>query len=66
MATFYAMFSLRPRPSTVLHVCTDLACTAAGATRLCAEIESGLGPESECGWNAAPAWACANEHRRPW
>ncbi|MDT0401882.1 NAD(P)H-dependent oxidoreductase subunit E [Streptomyces edwardsiae] len=46
VATFYAMFSLGPRPSTVLHICTDLACTAAGATRLCTEVESGLGPGS--------------------
>ncbi|MFE1952512.1 NADH-ubiquinone oxidoreductase-F iron-sulfur binding region domain-containing protein [Streptomyces sp. NPDC059524] len=26
VATFYSMFSMRPRPSAVLHVCTDLAC----------------------------------------
>ncbi|MFJ8198314.1 NADH-ubiquinone oxidoreductase-F iron-sulfur binding region domain-containing protein [Streptomyces sp. NPDC096152] len=46
VATFYAMFSVRPRPATVLHVCTDLACTAAGAPGLCAGIESRLGPGS--------------------
>ncbi|MFD8449227.1 NAD(P)H-dependent oxidoreductase subunit E [Streptomyces coelicoflavus] len=46
VATFYAMFSVRPRPATVLHVCTDLACTAAGASELCAAVESRLGPES--------------------
>ncbi|MER6165162.1 NAD(P)H-dependent oxidoreductase subunit E [Streptomyces violaceorubidus] len=46
VATFYAMFSVRPRPATVLHVCTDLACTAAGAPALCADIESRLGPDS--------------------
>ncbi|MFD7133546.1 NADH-ubiquinone oxidoreductase-F iron-sulfur binding region domain-containing protein [Streptomyces sp. NPDC059894] len=44
VATFYAMFSVRPRPATVLHVCTDLACTAAGAGELCAGAESALGP----------------------
>ncbi|MER6273372.1 NADH-ubiquinone oxidoreductase-F iron-sulfur binding region domain-containing protein [Streptomyces sp900105755] len=44
VATFYAMFSVRPRPATVLHVCTDLACTAAGASALCAGVEAGLGP----------------------
>ncbi|CAL9378345.1 hypothetical protein SUDANB145_01016 [Streptomyces sp. enrichment culture] len=38
VATFYAMFSVRPRPATVLHLCTDLACTAAGAEALCAEV----------------------------
>ncbi|MCI3271098.1 NADH-ubiquinone oxidoreductase-F iron-sulfur binding region domain-containing protein [Streptomyces cylindrosporus] len=44
VATFYAMFSVKPRPATVLHVCTDLACTAAGAPELCAGIEARLGP----------------------
>ncbi|MGW4428347.1 NAD(P)H-dependent oxidoreductase subunit E [Streptomyces tendae] len=46
VATFYAMFSVRPRPATVLHVCTDLACTAAGASELCAAVEARLGLES--------------------
>ncbi|MFF9492397.1 NADH-ubiquinone oxidoreductase-F iron-sulfur binding region domain-containing protein [Streptomyces flaveolus] len=46
VATFYAMFSVRPRPATVLHLCTDLACTAAGATELCGDVEARLGPES--------------------
>ncbi|UUU26120.1 NADH-ubiquinone oxidoreductase-F iron-sulfur binding region domain-containing protein [Streptomyces sp. DSM 40750] len=46
VATFYAMFSVEPRPATVLHVCTDLACAAAGAPGLCAGIESRLGPGS--------------------
>ncbi|MFJ5275810.1 NAD(P)H-dependent oxidoreductase subunit E [Streptomyces parvulus] len=46
VATFYAMFSVRPRPATVLHVCTDLACATAGAGELCAAVEARLGPES--------------------
>ncbi|MGW2175167.1 NADH-ubiquinone oxidoreductase-F iron-sulfur binding region domain-containing protein [Streptomyces sp. NPDC001705] len=46
VATFYAMFSVRPRPATVLHICTDLACTTAGAGELCAAVEGRLGPES--------------------
>jgi NADH-quinone oxidoreductase subunit F len=46
VATFYAMFSVRPRPATVLHVCTDLACQAAGAEQVCAQVESRLGPGS--------------------
>ncbi|GAA3849814.1 NAD(P)H-dependent oxidoreductase subunit E [Streptomyces coacervatus] len=46
VATFYAMFSLKPRPATVLHVCTDLACAAAGVPGLCAGIEARLGPGS--------------------
>jgi NADH-quinone oxidoreductase subunit F len=43
VATFYAMFSVKPRPATVLHVCTDLACAAAGAPQLCAGIGERLG-----------------------
>ncbi|MER7478160.1 NAD(P)H-dependent oxidoreductase subunit E [Streptomyces sp. NPDC126510] len=43
VATFYSMFSVKPRPATVLHVCTDLACAAAGAPELCAGIEERLG-----------------------
>ncbi|MEU4048067.1 NAD(P)H-dependent oxidoreductase subunit E [Streptomyces olivaceus] len=46
VATFYAMFSVRPRPATVLHVCTDLACTAAGADELSAAVAARLGPEN--------------------
>ncbi|MEU1935785.1 NAD(P)H-dependent oxidoreductase subunit E [Streptomyces coeruleorubidus] len=46
VATFYAMFSVKPRPATVLHVCTDLACAAAGAPELCSGIEERLGPGS--------------------
>ncbi|MFE3163905.1 NADH-ubiquinone oxidoreductase-F iron-sulfur binding region domain-containing protein [Streptomyces sp. NPDC059224] len=45
VATFYAMFSVTPRPATVLHVCTDLACTAAGASALCAGAEEKLGAD---------------------
>lgn len=46
VATFYAMFSVKPRPATVLHVCTDLACAASGAAELCAGVEARLGPGS--------------------
>ncbi|MEU4925372.1 NADH-ubiquinone oxidoreductase-F iron-sulfur binding region domain-containing protein [Streptomyces yokosukanensis] len=46
VATFYAMFSVRPRPATVLHLCTDLACAAAGASELCAGVAARLGPDS--------------------
>ncbi|MEU1705164.1 NADH-ubiquinone oxidoreductase-F iron-sulfur binding region domain-containing protein [Streptomyces sp. NPDC005706] len=54
VASFYAMFSLRPRPATVLHVCTDLACTAAGAGELCAGVEARLGPGSGVSVERAP------------
>ena len=31
VATFYTMFSVEPRPVTVVHVCDDLACRVSGA-----------------------------------
>ncbi|MGW7042065.1 NADH-ubiquinone oxidoreductase-F iron-sulfur binding region domain-containing protein [Streptomyces avermitilis] len=46
VATFYSMFAVKPRPATVLHVCTDLACASAGAAELCAGVEARLGPGS--------------------
>ncbi|MFF2124445.1 NADH-ubiquinone oxidoreductase-F iron-sulfur binding region domain-containing protein [Streptomyces olivochromogenes] len=54
VATFYAMFSVKPRPATVLHVCTDLACAAAGAAELCAGVEARLGPGSGVGVVRSP------------
>ena len=43
VATFYALFSLTERPARVLHVCDDLACHAAGAPALTADLEAQLG-----------------------
>ncbi|MFD8930953.1 NAD(P)H-dependent oxidoreductase subunit E [Streptomyces mirabilis] len=54
VATFYLMFSVKPRPATVLHVCTDLACAAAGAAELCAGVEARLGPGSGVGVERGP------------
>ncbi|MER5341546.1 NADH-ubiquinone oxidoreductase-F iron-sulfur binding region domain-containing protein [Streptomyces mirabilis] len=54
VATFYAMFSVKPRPATALHVCTDLACAAAGAAELCAGVEARLGPGSGVGVERSP------------
>ncbi|MGE5245730.1 MAG: NAD(P)H-dependent oxidoreductase subunit E [Betaproteobacteria bacterium] len=45
VASFYAMFSLKPRPATVVHVCDDIACRTRGAEALCEELERRLGPE---------------------
>ncbi|MCG7202493.1 NADH-ubiquinone oxidoreductase-F iron-sulfur binding region domain-containing protein [Streptomyces arenae] len=49
VATFYSMFSVKPRPATVLHVCTDLACTTAGAAELLAGTKENLGTEENPG-----------------
>lgn len=43
VATFYALFSMRPRPRRVLHVCTDIVCLAAGSSKVQAEMTSKLG-----------------------
>ncbi|MCG5220947.1 NAD(P)H-dependent oxidoreductase subunit E [Streptosporangium sp. KLBMP 9127] len=53
VATFYSMFSLKPRPSRVLHVCTDLVCEARGAAGLCASLEERLGPPG-LSWQRSP------------
>ncbi|MGE5413626.1 MAG: NAD(P)H-dependent oxidoreductase subunit E, partial [Syntrophomonadaceae bacterium] len=34
VATFYAMLSVEPQPTTIVHVCDDLACRLAGAPAL--------------------------------
>jgi NADH-quinone oxidoreductase subunit F len=47
VATFYAMFSVEPRPTTVVHVCDDIACRVAGAEGLITQVTSELGSEGE-------------------
>ncbi|WP_409060653.1 NADH-ubiquinone oxidoreductase-F iron-sulfur binding region domain-containing protein [Streptomyces sp. SYP-A7185] len=44
VATFYSMFAVRPRPATVVRVCTDLAC--GGGEELCGEVSARLDPTS--------------------
>jgi NADH-quinone oxidoreductase subunit F len=44
VASFYGMITTKPRSPTVLHVCDDIACHAAGAGKVCAELERTLGP----------------------
>jgi NADH-quinone oxidoreductase subunit F len=41
VATFYALFSTKPRDPTVVHVCDDIACIGAGAEQTCAQLEAG-------------------------
>jgi NADH-quinone oxidoreductase subunit F len=43
VASFYALFSLRPQPPAVAHVCTDVACLASGAQALCAALRERFG-----------------------
>ena len=58
VATFYSLFSVTPRPATVLHVCTDLACAAKGSAQLCAGLEREFGPSGSpvdgAVWQSSP------------
>lgn len=44
VATFYALFSVQPRPPVVAHVCDDIACLTQGADNLCAQLTQRFGP----------------------
>ena len=39
VASFYALFSLQPRPPLVVHVCDDIACRTNGAEAICQDLE---------------------------
>lgn len=58
VATFYAMFALKPRPAKVLHVCTDLACAAKGSAQVCADLEERVGAPGAAAegfaWQSSP------------
>ena len=58
VATFYAMFSTKPRPPRVAHVCDDVSCAVTGAGRLKEALEKKLGPaglgEGEVTWVRSP------------
>src|SRR6185503_17752790 len=56
VASFYAMFSTQSRPSTVVHVCDDIACRVNGAKELCAELEQQLGPAGQPAMDGRLAW----------
>jgi NADH-quinone oxidoreductase subunit F len=56
VASFYGMFSLRPRPSVVAHVCDDIGCIIHGAGVLCAELERKLGPEGSACAGGRATW----------
>ncbi|MEU8380299.1 NAD(P)H-dependent oxidoreductase subunit E [Streptosporangium sp. NPDC048865] len=53
VATFYSLFSMKPRPARVLHVCTDLACQARGADAVRRSTEERLGPPG-MSWQPSP------------
>ncbi len=43
VASFYSMFAFEPRPKRVVHVCTDLACLAAGGNDLHERLREAVG-----------------------
>jgi NADH-quinone oxidoreductase subunit F len=49
VATFYKLFTTKPRASRVVHVCDDIACLCAGSQAICAALES-----SGTTWSASP------------
>src|SRR6266536_163817 len=56
VASFYALFSLEPRPAAVAHVCTDIACMCQGGGALRAQLEDELGPAGGHGEGGGPIW----------
>jgi len=47
VASFYDMFSMKPRPLSVVHVCDDIACRVNGAEDLCRDLEQKIGKAGE-------------------
>jgi NADH-quinone oxidoreductase subunit F len=56
VATFYALFSTKPRPPAVAHLCDDIACRLAGAETLIGDIERALGPAGSPGADGRRTW----------
>jgi NADH-quinone oxidoreductase subunit F len=58
VATFYALFSLEPRPPRVLHVCNDIVCRCAGSQALIDALTDECGPQGSehdgATWLASP------------
>ena len=53
VATFYAMFSVEPRPRTVVHVCDDLACRVNGANELIERLTA-VPVDGDWSWATSP------------
>lgn len=66
VATFYAMFSTKPRAANVVHVCDDAVCRTNGAKELCAAMRERYGPpigERHVDHGATAATASSNESK---
>lgn len=47
VASFYHMFSLKPRPRRIVYVCDDIACMCSGSDELQSQLRRDLAPEGE-------------------
>ncbi|MDF2735304.1 MAG: putative respiratory chain oxidoreductase [Chloroflexota bacterium] len=56
VATFYALYSTKPRPPLVAHVCDDIACRIAGAERICEDLARAVGPAGEAARDGRVGW----------
>ena len=56
VATFYALYSTKPRPPVVAHVCDDIACRIAGAERICEDLGRAVGPAGEAARDGQIGW----------
>ena len=56
VATFYALFSTKPRPPAVAHVCDDIACRLAGAEAVIGDVERALGPAGSPAADGRRTW----------
>ncbi len=56
VATFYALYSTKPRPPVVAHICDDIACRIAGAERICEDLGRAIGPAGEAARDGRVGW----------
>jgi NADH-quinone oxidoreductase subunit F len=56
VASFYDMFSMKPRPPSVVHVCDDIACRINGGEALCRELEQTIGRAGEPSADGRTMW----------
>ena len=47
VASFYALFALKPRPPVVVHVCEDISCKAHGADAIHEALRQRVGPPGQ-------------------
>ncbi len=56
VATFYEMFSTKPRPPLVVHVCDDIACMGGGANEIIDALETAFGPAGTPAAGGTTTW----------